>query len=159
MEDILKALVSSRQQGNAGQSADPMAGLVGGLLQGAQNVNLSDGVDAGDVMGLLGGLMGGAQQAQAPSQPQASGLGGMMGALESVMGGQQGGANDPIMELLQPFIAPLAKKAKISPEVAAIVISFAAHRLLSHHPDSGRDSNHFDLENMMGQIGSGNIDV
>jgi hypothetical protein len=158
MEDILKALVSSRQQGTAGQSEDPMAGLVGGLLNGAQNVNLSDGVDAGDVMGLLGGLMGGAQQAQAPSQPQAGGLGGMMGALEGIMGGQGAGQSDPIMLMLQPFVAPLAKKANIPPEIAMIVVSFVAHKLLAHHPASGRDSNQFNLEDMMGQIGAGKVD-
>ena len=158
MEDILKALVSSRQQGNAGQGDDPMAGLVGGLLQGAQNVNLSDGVDAGDVMGLLGGLMGGAQKPQA-SQPQPqAGLGGMMGALEGIMGGQSAGQNDPIMLMLQPFVEPLAKKAKIPPEIATIVVSFVAHKLLAHHPTSGRDSREFNLEDMLGQVGAGKID-
>jgi hypothetical protein len=161
MEDILKALVSSRQQGNSAQAADPMANLVGSLLGGGSQsgVNLSDGVDAGDVMGLLGGLMGGgAQQPQAPSQQQAGGLGGIMGALEGIMGNGQGGASDPIMMMLQPYIGPLAKKANISPAIATIVVSFVAHQLLSHHPASGRDSNHFNLEDMMGQIGSGKID-
>jgi hypothetical protein len=157
MEDILKALVSSRQQGNAGQSEDPMAGLVGGLLQGAGKMNLSDGLDAGDVAGLLGGLMGGGAQQPQASQPQA-GLGGMMGALEGLMGGQSAGQNDPVMLMLQPFIAPLAKKAKISPEIATIVVSFVAHKLLAHHPTSGRDSNQFDLEDMLGQINAGKID-
>ena len=55
MEDILKTLVNSRQQGNSAQDADPMASLVGSLLGGGQSqggVNLSDGVDAGDVAGL-----------------------------------------------------------------------------------------------------------
>jgi hypothetical protein len=156
MEDILKALVSSRQQGTAGQSEDPMANIVGGLISGAGKMNLSDGLDAGDVAGLLGGLMGGMQQA--PSQPQAGGLGGMMGALEGIMGGQGAGQSDPIMALLQPFVAPLAKKANIPPEIAMIVVSFVAHQLLSHHPDSGRDSNHFNLEDLLTQVNSGKID-
>lgn len=151
MEDILKALVSSRQQGNAGGSGDPMANLVGGLLQGAQNVNLSDGLDAGDVAGLLGGLMGASQP-----KPQASGVSGLMGALDGVMNGQ--GQNSPVMALLQPYVEQLAKKAKIPPEVAVIVVSFVVQKLLAHHPQSGRDSREFNLEDMLGQINSGKID-
>lgn len=155
MEDILKALVSSRQQGNAGGSGDPMANLLGGLMQGAQNVNLSDGLDAGDVAGLLGGLMGASQP-----QPQAAGgVSGMMGMLEAVMGGGQAAApNNPITAMLQPFVEPLAKKAKIPPEIAMIVVSFVVHKLLAHHPQSGRDSREFNLEEMLGQINSGKID-
>ncbi len=163
MEDILKALVSSRQQENTNQGSDPMANLVGSLFGGGGGsqggVNLSDGVDAGDIMGLVGGLMGGAQQPQAPSQQQAGGLGGMMGALEGVMGSGQGGASDPVMLMLQPYIEPLAKKMNISPVIATIVISFVAHKLLAHHPTSGRDSNQFNFEDMMGQVGAGKVDA
>ncbi len=36
MEDILKALVDSRQQPASQQGADPMANLIGGLLGGGQ---------------------------------------------------------------------------------------------------------------------------
>ncbi|MBI5965034.1 MAG: hypothetical protein HY863_16260 [Chloroflexi bacterium] len=161
MEDILKTLVNSRQQGSSSQSADPMADLVGGLLGGGKSqggVNLSDGIDLGDVAGLVGGFMGTTQQSQGASPQQASGLSGMMGMLESVMGGQGTGQNDPVMMMLQPFVAPLAKKANISPEIAMIVVSFVAHKLLAHHPTSGRDSNSFDLENLLQQVGSGKID-
>ena len=101
--------------------------------------------------------MGAAQQSQAAKQPQAAGVSGMMGMLESVMSGQNAGANDPIMVLLQPYIAPLAKKANISPEIAAIVVSFVAHKLLAHHPASGRDSNSFNFEEVFEQMGSGKI--
>ena len=80
----------------------------------------------------------------------------MMGLLEMVMGGQGGStANDPIMGLLKPFVAPLAKKANISPEIAMIVVSFVAHKLLAHHPTSGRDSNTFDLDDMLQTNGFG----
>jgi len=163
MEDILKVLVNSRQQGSSSNAADPMTDLIGGLLGGGQSqggVNLSDGVDAGDVANLVGGLMGGAQQTQGASQQQAGGLSGMMGALEAVMGGGQSGSmtNDPIMGMLKPFVAPLAKKANISPEIAMIVVSFVAHKLLAHHPTSGRDSNTFNLDDMLQQMGSGKID-
>jgi hypothetical protein len=86
----------------------------------------------------------------------------MMGLLEMLMGGQSGSSmgtsNDPIMSLLTPFVAPLAKKANIPPEIAMIVISFVVHKLLAHHPTSGRDSNTFDLDNMLGQMGTGKID-
>ncbi|MBI3151066.1 MAG: hypothetical protein HYZ21_02955 [Chloroflexi bacterium] len=139
MEDILKVLVSSRQQGSASQSADPMTELIGGLL-------------------------GGAQTSQSQSQP-AGGLGDMMGLLETVMGGTQGSAaspssmmNNPIMMLLQPYVEKLAKKANIPPEIAMVVVSFVAHKLLAHHPTSGRDSSSFDLDSLLGQMGSGKID-
>lgn len=161
MEDILKMLVNSRQQGNSPAAADPMADLIGGLLGGGQSqggVNLSDGVDMGDVAGLVGGLTGGAHRPQGAGQSQAGGLSGMMGMLESVMGGQGAGQNDPIMMMLQPFVAPLAKKANISPEIAMSVVSFVAHKLLAHHPSSGRDSNTFNLEELLQQAGSGKID-
>jgi hypothetical protein len=131
MEDILKALVSSRQQGNSTQGGPDLAGIAN----------------------LAGSLLGGAQG----SGQQAGGVSGVMGALESVMGGQAS-AGDPIMAMLQPFVAPLAKKANIPPDVAMIVVSFVAHQLLSHHPSSGRDSSHFNFDELMGQISSGNID-
>jgi hypothetical protein len=155
MQDILKALVSSRQQGGSSQNADPMADLVGGLLGGSQQ---SQGTD--QIANLVGGLLGGAQQQpQAPNSVQQSGgLGSMMGLLETVMGGQGNSSADPIMGLLKPFVAPLAKKANISPEIAMIVVSFVAHKLLAHHPTSNRDSNTFDLDNMLQQMGSGKID-
>lgn len=160
MEDILKTLVSSRQQGSSAQGGDAMTNLVGSLLGGQSQggVNLSDGIDAGDVMGLVGGLMGGAQKPQGSPQQPAGGLSGVMGMLESVMGGQGSGQADPIMMMLQPFIAPLAKKANIPPETAMVVVSFVAHKLLAHHPTSGRDSNSFDLEGLLQQAGSGKID-
>lgn len=141
MEDILKVLVNSRQQGSASQSADPMTELIGGLLSSTQT-----------------------QAPQSPSQP-AGGLGDMMGLLETVMGGTQGSAaspssmmNNPIMMLLQPYVEKLAKKANIPPEIAMIVVSFVAHKLLAHHPTSGRDSSSFDLDDLLGQMTSGKID-
>ena len=160
MEDILKALVNSRQQGSSSQNADPMADLIGGLLGGTQPQQQSQSADP--MAGLIGGLLGGGQpqtQTQNSGQ-QAGGLGNMMGLLEMVMGGRQGGstANDPIMGLLKPFVAPLAKKANISPEIAMVVVSFVAHKLLAHHPTSNRDSNSFDLDDMLRQMGSGKID-
>lgn len=138
MEDILKALANSRQQGSSSQGTDPMTDLIGGLLGGAQQ-----------------------PQAQASNQ-QGGGLGNMMGMLEMIVGGSQEGAAfqsaDPIMMLLQPYVEKLAKKANIPPEIAMIVVSFVAHKLLSHHPTSGRDSSSFDLDNLLGQMGSGKID-
>ena len=144
MEDILKVLVDSRQQGSSTQAAaDPMANLIGGLLGGGQAQSGGSQQAGGDLVGgianLLGSVMGGGQsQAQNTANPQAGGLGDMMGLLESVIGGQSGTtANDPIMALLNPFVAPLAKKANIPPEIAIIVVSFVAHKLLSHHPFIG----------------------
>lgn len=144
MEDILKVLVNSRQPSNQGQQTDPMADLIGNLLGG------------------------GGQQSMMPSQSQqqSGGLGDMMGLLEMFMGGnnqQQANpmnqmTNNPIMMLLQPFVGKLAKKMNIPPEIAMIVVSFVVHKLLSHHPTSGRDSNSFDLDDMLKQMSSGKID-
>lgn len=136
MEDILKVLVDSRQQGGSSNAADPMADLVGSLLGGGQ------------------------PQPQITGNQQSGGLGDMMGLLETVMGGRQGGTStyDPIMALLQPYVAPLAKKANISPEIALVVVSFVAHKLLAHHPTSRRDSNSFNFEDMFQQMGTGKID-
>jgi len=149
MEDILKVLVNSRQQGNASQQgADPMADLIGGLL-GGQSQNTSG--------------------SHAPINPNAGNnagsadLSGMMGLLEMFMGGQQGNsmsqtANSPIMALITPFVPALAKKANISPEIAMIIISFVVHKLLAHHPTSQRDSNSFDFDDMLGQMSTGKVD-
>ena len=160
MEDILKALVNSRQQGNSSQAAaDPMTELIGGLFGGPQPQQQSQNADP--MAGLIGGLLGGGQpQAQNTGNQQSGGLSNMMGLLETVMNGGQSGsaANDPIMGLLKPFVSPLAKKANISPEVAMVVVSFVAHKLLAHHPSSGRDSNTFNLDDMLQQMGSGKID-
>lgn len=145
MEDIFKVLVNSRQPTNQTQQADPMADLIGNLLGG------------------------GGQQSMMPSQSQqqsSGGLGDMMGLLEMFMGNnnqQQANpvnqmTNNPIMMLLQPFVGKLAKKMNIPPEIAMIVVSFVVHKLLSHHPTSGRDSNSFDLDDMFNQMSSGKID-
>ena len=147
MEDILKVLVNSRQQGSSSQQqADPMADLIGNLLGGGQPSMMQ-------------------QQNQMPQQ-SGGGLGDMMGLLEMFMGGnnQQSSAmnqttNNPIMLLLQPFVGKLAKKMNIPPEIAMMVVSFVAHKLLSHHPTSGRDSNSFNLDEMLGQMSSGKIDA
>ncbi len=149
MEDILKVLVNSRQQGSSSQDSDPMTDLIGGLLSGTQNQSHAPVAPASYQ-----------QQTQQPS----GGLGNMMGLLEMFMGGNQSGvtqsaaASDPIMMLLQSYVAKLAKKANIPPEIAMIVVSFVAHKLLSHHPTSGRDSNSFNLDEMIGQMSAGKID-
>src|SRR5688572_15553547 len=149
MEDILKVLVNSRQQGSQSQqAADPMADLIGNLLGGGQPNMMQ-------------------QQRQMP-QGQSGGLGDMMGLLEMFMGGNQqqsnsmnqmgNMANNPIMFLLQPFVEKLAKKMNISPQIAMMVVSFVAYKLLAHHPTSGRDSNSFDLDDMLKQMTTGKVD-
>ena len=151
MEDILKVLVDSRQQGNSTQGSDPMTNLIGGLLGGTQNQSHAPVAPAGY------------QQRQQQTQ-SGGGLGEMMGMLEMFMGGNQGGAtqsaaaSDPIMMLIQPYVGKLAKKANIPPEIAMIVVSFVAHKLLSHHPTSGRDSSSFNLDDLIGQMSSGKVD-
>ncbi|MFZ5878885.1 MAG: hypothetical protein ACOY0R_05930, partial [Chloroflexota bacterium] len=166
LEDIFKVLADSRQPGGSGQSAeqDPMAQLVGGLLGGGQG-----GADqtTGQVMDLVGSLLGG--QTSAPStgaSEQGAGLGNMMGLLESVIGAGQAGENtgtttpasDPILSMLQPFINQLAEKVKIPPALATIAVSFVVHKMLSHHPTSGRDSTQLDLDDLL-NTGAVNADT
>lgn len=150
MEDILKVLVNSRQQGGSTQGSDPMTDLIGGLLSGVSGQTQSHAPVA----------PAGYQQ-----QQSSGGLGDMMGLLEMFMGNNQSGAtqsstasSNPIMMLLQPYVEKLAKKANIPPEIAMIVVSFVAHKLLSHHPTSGRDSSSFNLDDLLGQMSSGKID-
>ncbi len=151
MEDILKMLVDSRQQGASSQDADPMGQLVGSLLGGGSG---GQGAGLGQMMGALESVMDGGQAQQGGSE---SGMGQVMGLLGSVMGGGGQGGGDPIMALLTPFVAPLAKKANIEPAIAMAVVSFVVHKLLAHHPTSGRDSNSFDLDDLMGQMANGKI--
>ncbi|MBI5298508.1 MAG: hypothetical protein HY869_23770 [Chloroflexi bacterium] len=164
LEDIFKVLADSRQQDGAGQSAeqDPLAQLVGGLLGGGQG-----GADqtTGQVMDLVGSLLGG--QTSAPStgaSEQGAGLGNMMGLLESVIGAGQTGENagaaagDPLLSMLQPFINQLAEKVKIPPALATIAVTFVVHKMLAHHPTSGRDSTQFDLDDLL-KTGALNADA
>lgn len=209
MDDILKVLVESRQQGgtqSSSKGSDPMSDLIGGLLGGGGSGGSSDlmsgmlgsllgggqpqaGNQQQDAMsGMLGSLLGGGGQPQTSNQgsgsmsdllgglmggqaqtggQQAGGLGTIMSLLEMVTGsGQQTGtaqssltsSNSPIMNLVQPYITPLANKLKISPQLAMIVVSFVLEKLLAHHPTSGRDSTQFDLDQMLNQLNSGKLD-
>ena len=158
MEDILKILVDSRQKPTSQQASDPMTDLIGSLLGGIAQTQGTQSQGFGNL--IPQSSQGLSQQTGGGQQP---GLSNMMGLLEMFMNGQgQGGSsvdgmNDPIMSLLTPFIAPLAKKANIPPEIAAIVISFVVHKLLAHHPTSGRDSNTFDLDDVLQQMGQGDV--
>jgi len=157
MEDILKVLVDSRQQTNPRQgAADPMTDLIGNLLGGTA-----------PTQGMR--LQGGGSHAPIPPQgwtpqgggSQPAGLSDMMGMLETIMGNQSGQAGmpqgDPVMVLLQPFVNQLAKKMNLSPAIATIIVSFLVHKLLAHYPTSQRDSNTFNLDELLGQMSSGNV--
>lgn len=176
LEDIFKVLADSRQQGSASQPGgqDPMAQLIGGLLGGqgdsSQTGQMTDLVgsllggqdgssgQANQMADLVGGLLGG--QSPTPSAAPTGGLGDMLGLLETVIGSGQAGTqtttSDPILSMLQPFINQLAEKVNISPALATIVVSFVVHKILSHHPTSGRDSTQFDLDDLLrtGAIGA-----
>lgn len=161
LEDLFKVLADSRQQGGSGQSTeqDPMAQLVGGLLGGQGGADQT----TGQVMDLVGSLLGGQTSAPATSaSEQGAGLGNMMGLLESVIGAGQTGteanASDPILSMLQPFINQLAEKVKIPPALATIAVSFVVHKMLAHHPTSGRDSTQFDLDDLL-KTGALNTDA
>lgn len=146
MEDILKVLVNSRQPNSQSQqqNVDPMTELLGSLLGSGQPSTSTQS-----------------------RQQQTGGLGDLMSLLEIFMGGNQGqqtnsmnqmGMNNPIMLLLQPFVDKLAKKMNISPQIAMVVVSFVVYKLLAHHPTSGRDSNSFDLDDLLTQMSKGKID-
>ena len=152
MEDILKVLAASRPTGNAprpqAQSADPMTQLIGSLLGGGGQ---APSMPQGNAF-------------NSPSMPQGgNGLGDMMGMLEMFMGGGNtsqslGAVNDPIMAMLQPFVAQLAKKVNIPNGIAMMVVSYVVHKFLAHHPTSGRDSNSFDLDDVIRQVETGQLD-
>lgn len=180
MDDILKLLVESRQPTERpSPQSDPMTELIGGLLGGGETAG---GGQADAIAGMLGNLLGGSGQASSqagmgqsnamagmldsllggsPSQMggQQTGLSGLMSLLEmfTAAGGQSGlgqpaMASSPLTGLLQPLVEPLAKKLKIPPELAMVVISFVLQKLLAHHPTSGRDSTQFDLDDLFNQL-------
>jgi hypothetical protein len=101
MDDILKLLVESRQQGQSprpSQGSDPMTDLIGGLLGGGSGGNQGDAMS-----GILGSLLGGGQPAGSNQQqdPLSSVLGGLMGGGQTQAGNQpQGGAGGALGGLL-----------------------------------------------------------
>jgi hypothetical protein len=145
MEDILKVLVDSRQPTRQSQPAggqDPMTALIGGLLGGGQSGGQSGGAGLGDMMGVLETIMGsGARPGATPGYGQGMGM----------------GMQNPILALLQPTVDQLARKVNIPPEIAMLVVSFVVQKLLAHHPTSGRDSNQFDLDDVLRQLSAGDI--
>jgi hypothetical protein len=162
MTDLIGGLLGGGgTQGGGSQQSDAMTNMIGSLLGG--NQQQSSGNQQSDAMvNMIGGLLGGSQQQSGGSQQ--TGLSTVMGLLEMVTSaGQQGlgqtsmAGNNPIMGMLQPFVAPLAKKLKISPEIAMIVVSFVVQKMLAHHPTSERDSTQFDLDDLLKQVGSGSL--
>lgn len=86
MDDILKVLVESRQQGQTqrpSQGNDPMTELIGGLLGGG-----STGGQGDAMAGMLGSLLGGGQTPTGGGSQQQD-------PLSSVLGGLMGGGNQP----------------------------------------------------------------
>jgi hypothetical protein len=146
------------QSGGTNQQSDAMSDVLGSLLGGGQSQSQTGGGQADAMSGMLGSLLGGGQSQTGGQQ---SGLGGIMSLLEMFTGagGQSGisqsamGSN-PLMGLIQPLVEPLAKKLKISPELAMIVVSFVLQKMLAHHPTSGRDSTQFDLDDLFNQVGT-----
>ena len=136
LNDLLGALTGDEKdnQGKPTDEKDALSGLIGNLM-GGQTDNNEDQLSK-----LLGGLLGGAGQQQTGGQNTA--LGNAIGILEGLLGSGSSATaantNDPMMQMLTPVVDGLAKKMKISPQVAMVVVSFAAHQLLSNHPASGR---------------------
>ena len=164
MTELIGGLLGGGGQASGGGQADAVAGMLGNLLGGGQSQSSGTSQQSDAVAGMLGSLLGGGQQPQSGGQP--SSLSGMMGLLEMITGaGQQGGASqssmmgsNPMTGLIQPLVEPLAKKLKIPPELAMVVVSFVLQKMLAHHPSSGRDSNQFNLDDLLGQVGSGKLD-
>jgi len=105
MDDILKFLVESRQQGGSqrpSQSSDPMTDLIGGLLGGGGQTSGGGQTDA--MAGILGSLLGGGQTSTSSNQ-QSDALSGMLGSLlgggMSQTGGNQQTGLGGIMSLLE----------------------------------------------------------
>lgn len=142
MEDLFKSLAQTAVQAAgspAGQSA--ISQLAGNLLGGNQTGTQQGGGQTGQMLGMLEQVIGGT-----PGSGNLTQGGGTMLA-----------ANDPIMLLLQPIVNQLATKAKIEPQIATVIVSLVVHYLLSNHPSSGRGSNSLDLNGLLQQMTSGNI--
>lgn len=112
--------------------------LMKAVLEGAQQQQQgsrrqTQQAPSGDILGeILKGVLGGAgqQQAQrAPTQPQMDNLGGIADILGGVLGGGTRGAStgNPIADMAANA---LAKRLGISPQIAAMVVSFAMAALL-----------------------------
>lgn len=106
MDDILKLLVESRQQGQSqrsSQGSDPMTELIGGLLGGGQS---SGGGQADAMAGALGSLLGGGGTQSSGTSQQSDAMTDMLGSLlggsgqSQTGGGQQSGLGS-IMSLLE----------------------------------------------------------
>jgi len=158
MEDILKLLVESRKSTPTQAGQDPLGSLIGGLLNSLEPPSGMPQSGSGSHAPLP--PQGWAPQSGGQTSP---GLSDMMGMLEMIMGDQVAQTappvSDPILALLQPFVGQLARKMKIPPEIAMIIISFVVHKLLAHYPTSNRDSNTFDLDSLLQQMGTGKIDT
>lgn len=142
MEDLFKSLAQTAVQAAgspAGQSA--ISQLAGNLLGGNQTGAQQGGGQTGQMLGMLEQVIGGT-----PGSGNLTQGGGTMLA-----------ANDPVMLLLQPIVNQLATKAKIEPQIATVIVSLVVHYLLSNHPSSGRGSNSLDLNGLLQQMTSGNV--
>ena len=98
MQDILRTLMESSQQGGAAKPAagkDAMSELLGGLM-GGQPAGRQTG-DMANIFGVLESVMGGGMQS-GQGTPGTTGTTGM---------------GDPLMQMLQPLVSPLAKKVGI----------------------------------------------
>ncbi len=140
MEDLFKSLAQTAAQAAQSPSGQAtISQMVGGLLSGGQQAG---GGQAGQMLGVLEQVIGGTPGSGNLTQG----------------GGTMPGANDPVMLLLQPVVNQLATKAKIEPQIATVIVSLVVHYLLSNHPSSGRGSNSLDLNSLLQQMTSGNID-
>lgn len=114
IEELMKAVLEGAQQQQGGQRQTQQA-------------------PGGDILGeVLKGVLGGAAQQQsrrAPAQPDMNNLGGIADILGGVLGGGTRGAStgNPIADMAANA---LAKRLGISPQIAAMVVSFAMAALM-----------------------------
>jgi hypothetical protein len=179
LSQVVGGLLGGGQQGNQQGSGggDMLSQVVGGLLGGGQQ-----GGGGGMLGQVVGDLLGGGQQGGGAPINQ------LLGGLEQIIGGTPGtgqpmnmnmnqgnsmmnasnqmmnannpmmNASNPIMGLLQPVITHLSQTTGIPPEIATTVAGIAIHYLLSSHPSSGGNGR-LDLNSMMQQISSGNVNM
>ena len=118
--DLLSTLLGGGQQAQPREQNDS-GDLLSTLLGGGQQEESGGGNESGD---LLSTLLGGGQQAKPSQQNQSADL------LGTLLGGGQGSSS---ASFLQPIIGALAEKIGISPQIAAVVVSFALKYLLSNN--------------------------
>jgi hypothetical protein len=137
LDDLFESMMkesngSGSDTGSSGQE-DMMMDMLGSILGGASSQ--SDQLPGGDLNSMLEGFLGGTPSSSGRSG-SAMGLGSL---LEMIIGGggQMGLGANP---LLAPITEALSEKLGVSPQVAAVIVTFAFTMLMKQMQKSAGSS-------------------